>query len=62
MLAARKLPVESAPAQEIGADSPDVITVAASRAPEVRMARLFEGELDQSVRELVAALKMDGVL
>jgi hypothetical protein len=61
-LAARKRPIEMASLSEAGAPAANNVAVAASRVPPTRSARLFEGDIAQASRELVAALRADHVL
>ena len=61
-LAARKRPIEMASLSEAGAPAANNVAVAASRVPPTSSARLFEGDIAQASRELVAALRADHVL
>lgn len=61
MLAARKRPVEVVPFAEL-AVAPVDVAVRATAVPEVTGARLFEGDPTTAARELVAALRSEGVL
>lgn len=59
LLAARKLPVERFEAEN-GQSFSSSARVVGQRAPEARIARMFEG--DNAAADLVAALRVDGVL
>lgn len=61
LLAARKRPVEVVPCAELGVTVADV-EVRSATVPEVTGARLFEGDPTTAARELVAALRSEGVL
>lgn len=56
MLAAKKAPVEgrALPATEI--------EKTAQRRPQVKRAKIFDGPVEQAVKDLVAALRADGIL
>lgn len=62
LLAARKRPVHSVAAAEVGAPVDDRLTVEESRTPEQHGARLFEGEPAETARALLAALQGEGAL
>jgi electron transfer flavoprotein alpha/beta subunit len=59
LLAARKLPVERFEVEN-GQSFSSSASVVGQRAPKARIARMFEG--DNAARDLIAALRADGVL
>lgn len=62
LLAARKRPVTTVPADELGVPLTDTITTVSTRRPETTAARLFTGAPTDAARQLVAALRTEGVL
>lgn len=62
ILAARKRPVTAVPLAELGGTPPDRLESRGTRVPEAGSARVFEGSPASAARQLVAALRADGVL
>lgn len=61
-LMARKRPTTKMSLTDIGATNDDNISSRGSRAPELKYAKLFDGEANEAVAKLIDALKSDGVL
>lgn len=62
LLAARKRPVITKTAADLGVAVTEQLTLASSSVPTSRSARIFTGAPDHAAAELVAALRADGVL
>jgi electron transfer flavoprotein beta subunit len=62
LLAARKRPVSTVGAAELGIDLADAVTTEARRRPELTGAELFTGDPTDAARQLLAALRSEGVL
>lgn len=62
MLMARKRPVTTVPLADLGVATDDRLAVVASRAPEEVRATVFGGDPAAAARELVSALRAEGVL
>ena len=60
LLAARKLPVERINVEADSVSDGSSVSIVAQRAPQARIAHRFEG--DSAVADLVAQLRLDGVL
>ncbi|WP_263729425.1 hypothetical protein [Cellulomonas sp. SG140] len=64
-LAARKRPVLTTTLAELGAPglaAPSTVQVRGTRLPDQATTRVFEGDADETARQLVAALRAEGVL
>lgn len=62
-LAARKRPVVKTTLAELGVDTlPAAVVPGGTRLPEQARTRVFEGEPEETARQLVAALRAEGVL
>ena len=59
MLAAKKAPVEKVEGRALPATE---IEKTAQRRPQVKRARIFDGPVEQAAKDLVAALRADGIL
>lgn len=62
LLAARKRPIDTVAAQQVGAPGEETVTVTGSRAPQSHTARIFGGDVTTAVGDLVAVLRGEGVL
>ena len=62
LLAARKRPVTATALADLGMAVPDDVEVRGTRLPETTAARVFDGDPAAAARELVAALRNEGVL
>lgn len=62
LLAARKRPVSTAALADLGVGPADAVEVVGTRLPETTSARLFDGDPAEAARQLVAALRTEGVL
>lgn len=62
LLAARKRQVSTISAAELGIDLADAVTTEARRRPELTGAELFTGDPTEAARQLLAALRSEGVL
>jgi electron transfer flavoprotein beta subunit len=62
VLAARRRPVTAVPMAELGISPLGRLQPQGARVPETGSARIFEGSPDSAARQLVAALRADGVL
>lgn len=62
ILAARKRPITAVTLADLGIGPVDRLESRGTRVPEFGSARMFEGTPTSTARELVAALRVDGVL
>ncbi|MTJ83988.1 MAG: electron transfer flavoprotein subunit alpha [Telmatospirillum sp.] len=62
LLAARKRPITRQTLADIDAAGPDGVTTKGTRLPDGAAARLFDGDPANAARQLVAALRDEGVL
>lgn len=62
LLAARKRPVTRTTLAELGVDVPDTLVARGTRLPATAPTRVFDGEPGEATRQLVAALRNEGVL
>jgi len=62
ILAARKRPVEAVPLSALGVSLPGRLVSRGTRVPDAAPARIFGGDPADAARQLVAALRADGVL
>jgi electron transfer flavoprotein beta subunit len=61
-LLARKRPISKLALSDLGLDGNESLSCAATRLPEAKAARIFEGEPDAAATQLVAALRDEGIL
>lgn len=62
MLMARKRPINTLTLADLGCDAEERVVSQGTRAPDVTAAKVFEGNPEQTVGQLIEALRADGVL